>query len=51
MAGQRLVQLNSALHELSICFKGVHDYVSPNDDRLPSIFQDSEWEDDWERVE
>lgn len=32
----------------AICFKGVHDYVSPNDDRMPSISEDSEWEDDWE---
>lgn len=31
-----------------ICFKGVHDYVSPNDDRMPSISEDSEWKDDWE---
>jgi hypothetical protein len=32
----------------AVCFKGVHDYVSPYDDRMPSISEDSEWEDDWE---
>lgn len=35
----------------AICFKGVHDYVSPydDDDQIPDIISDdSEWEEDWE---